>query len=70
MILNPQHKYLLLDGMPYVKTPDKGNFVFAITTKRWEPVGNDDFDAVYPNWETWWDDKFAKLPELPGTQEA
>jgi hypothetical protein len=25
----------------------------------------DDFDAVYPNWDTYWEDMFADLPELP-----
>jgi hypothetical protein len=65
MIKRNDCKYLTLDGMPFVVTPDKKNWVFARTTKKWVPYGTDDFDAVFPNWDSWWEDMFAALPELP-----
>jgi hypothetical protein len=65
MIKKPGYQYLTQDGMPFVVTPDKKNWVFARTTKAWEPAGTDDFDAVYPNWDTYWEDLFQDLPELP-----
>ena len=64
MIKRDDCEYLTLDAMPFVVGTDKRNRVFARTTK-WEPYGNDDWDAVYPNWDSWWEDMFAELPELP-----
>jgi hypothetical protein len=52
-------------SVPFVITPDDKAWVFARTTKKWEPAGTDDWDAVYPNWDSWWEDMFAELPELP-----
>jgi hypothetical protein len=65
MIKRDDCKYMVLDGMPYVIAPDKRNWVFARSTKTWVLAGSDDWDVVYPNWETYWEDLFAELPELP-----
>jgi hypothetical protein len=63
VIKNPAHEYLVLDGMPYVIDESGKRWVFARTTSRWVPA-DDEFDAVYPNWDGWWS-KFEPLPELP-----
>lgn len=66
MIKRDDYKYLTLDAMPFVITPDDKAWVFARTTKKWEPADDEnDWDAVYPNWDSWWEDMFAELPELP-----
>ena len=65
MIKRDDCQYLVLDGMPFIVAPDKRNWVFARTSKSWVLAGSDDWDAVYPNWDSYWEDLFAKLPELP-----
>jgi len=65
MIRRDDCEYLTIDGMPFIVAPDKRNWVFARTTKTWVLAGSDDWDAVYPNWGSYWEDLFAELPELP-----
>ncbi len=65
MIERQDRKYLSLDGMPFVVDENGKNWVFARVSQKWEPAGTDDFDAVYPNWDTYFVDLFADLPELP-----
>src|ERR1700730_3038476 len=66
MIKRDDCEYLTLDAMPFVITPDDKAWVFARISKKWEPADDEnDWDAVYPNWDSWWEDMFAELPELP-----
>jgi hypothetical protein len=65
MIKRDDCQYLVLDGMPFIVAPDKRNWVFARTTKSWVLADSDDWDAVYLNDDSDWEDLFSELPELP-----
>ena len=65
MIKRNDCQYLVLDGMPFIVTPDKKRWVFARTTKTWVLADPDDWDAVYLNDSSDWEDLFSELPELP-----
>lgn len=69
MIKRDDYNCGVLDGMPVISVGDK-QWIFARATSAWMPLDLDDrWNVVSPNWETYWKDLFADLPELPGAEQ-
>lgn len=65
MVRKKGYEYMVLDGMPVVKTPKK-MWVFARSTKDWMPLPpKEEWNVTYPNFNGYWDVLFKDLPEPP-----